>query len=147
MIKKIYNINDTVWIYGITRISNKLTKGKIIKILDLRNEGFDETYYVVEVSTSIEPLLEIRSWQTISQDEIGPVGSMRDLTDIDATLKMLSQTGLNYDEEHDPLEPTPDQIHAALEKSKTDKEHAPLVYKENKPKRRTFAKRKSKNEA
>jgi hypothetical protein len=147
-IKKSYKVGDNVWIYGITRNQNKLTKGTVIKILDLSELDFnDEPYYLIKVPTSIEPLLEIRTWHTMSQDSEGPVGSMRDLTDIDATLKMLSQTGLNYDEEHDPLEPTPEQIHAALEKSKTDKEHAPLVYKENKPKRRTFAKRKSKNEA
>jgi hypothetical protein len=148
-IKKSYDIGDTVWIYGITRTENKLTKGKVIKIFDLSDLGYnDEPYYLIELPTSIEPLLEIRTWHTMSQDNKGPVGSMRDLTDINNTLKMISQTGLNYDEEHDPSEPTPDQIRAALEKSKTDKEHAPLIYKENnsKPKRRTFAKRKPKNE-
>ena len=38
---------------------------------------------------------------------------------------------------------SPDEIHAALQKSQMDMEHTPLNLKDNKPKRRYFKKKKA----
>jgi len=74
--KKHYNIGDDVWIFGIT-VENKITKGKVIAAVDLSTAGFIEPHYIISIPTHIEPLLEIRTWQTMSQDENGPIGSLR----------------------------------------------------------------------
>lgn len=149
-IKQTYNINDTVWIYGISKIENKLTQGTIVHSFNL--DSSDNTYYVIEIPTSIEPLYETRSWHTISQDRKGPVGSLREIyqsQDAEATLKIVKHTGFNYSNESstnfdnvDEDGPTPAQIHAALEKSQKDSEHQPLNLKESKPKRRNFPRKK-----
>lgn len=157
IVKKEYNIGDTVWLYGITRNNNKLIAGKIIHIFTLEHAGYnDEPHYIVAIPNEIEPLLEVRTWHNISQDGRGPIGAFRQevsKNNMDAVDKKLSQLGLNLDNENeyydDEPDPTPEQIRAALEKSKTDSQHQPLVYKENKPRsksRRPFTKRKSKNE-
>ena len=157
IVKKEYNIGDTVWLYGITRNNNKLIAGKIIHSFTLEHAGYnDEPHYIVAIPNEIEPLLEVRTWHNISQDGRGPIGAFRQevsKNNMDAVDKKLSQLGLNLDNENeyydDEPDPTPEQIRAALEKSKTDSQHQPLVYKENKPRsksRRTFTKRKPKNE-
>ena len=158
-VKKEYNIGDVVWVYGIARDNNRLFKGKIIHAFTLEHAGYDdEPHYVIAIPNEIEPLLEVRTWHNISQDHKGPVGAFRQeiaKENIDSIDKKLSQLGLTVannsaDEEDDEQDPSPEQIRAALEKSKTDSQHQPLVYKENKPKskqRRPFTKRKPKNEA
>ena len=157
-VKKEYNIGDAAWVYGIARDNNRLFKGKIIHSFTLEHAGYDdEPQYVIAIPNEIEPLLEVRTWHNISQDHRGPVGSFRQeiaKENIDSIDKKLSQLGLTVandsnDEEDDEQDPSPEQIRAALEKSKTDSQHQPLVYKENKPKsnqRRPFTKRKPKNE-
>jgi len=134
-IKKTYSVSDTVWIYGVARSANRITKGKIVHNFNL--EGQDSTQYVISIPTSIEPLLEIRTWDTISQDSQGPVGALREMIaeqEMDAATKKMSQAGYEYDPSYESPEPTPDEIHAALERSQKAIEHAPLVLKENKPK-------------
>ena len=129
-------------------------KGKIIHSFTLEHAGYnDEPHYVIAIPNEIEPLLEVRTWHNISQDSRGPVGSFRQeisKENIDSIDKKLSQLGLTIDNDNnfyeDEEDPTPEQIHAALEKSKTDSQHQPLVYKENKPKRR-FTPRKKKRES
>ena len=153
-VKKEYNIGDIVWVYGIARDNNRLFKGKIIHTFTLEHAGYnDELQYVIAIPNEIEPLLEVRTWHNISQDHKGPVGSFRQeisKENIDSIDKKLSQLGLTIDNDNnfyeDEEDPTPEQIHAALEKSKTDSQHQPLVYKENKPKRR-FTPRKKKRES
>ena len=150
-VKKKYNVGDTVWIYGIQRDNVKSTQGTVVKAFTI--EGYNEVHYVVEIPTEIEPLLEIRTWQTISQTKDGHVGSLREaFDDPDAAHKMLSRTGMaviSLDEE--PEDDTgsfaeddisPDAIHAALEKSQKDSSHGPLNLKDAKPKRRNFARKK-----
>jgi hypothetical protein len=142
MIKKSYNVGDTVWIYGIDLRSNKPKKGVVVKSFTLDLDGYDDkTYYVVSIPNEIEPLLEIRTWHTISQDEKGPVGSFRELSkDIDITQKVLSKTGMSIDREYpeddffDEDEVSPEKIRAALEKSQEAVSHAPLNLKDAKPK-------------
>ena len=153
-VKKKYNVGDTVWIYGISQNSAKSTQGTVVKSFNI--EGYNDMHYVVSISTEIEPLLEIRTWQTISQSKDGHVGSLREaFSDPDAAHRMLARTGMaviSEDEEfigdgHDGMgsfeedDISPDAIHAALEKSKQDVSHSPLNLKE-KPKRRYFKKKK-----
>ena len=146
--KKSYNVGDTVWIYGINRSNVKPAAGKVIKIVDLN--GYSDTHYIIEIPTHIDPILEIRSWHNISQDETGPVGSLRELGNIESTLKFVSTVGFAFDDnpqlDTDPLfddedEIDPAVIHAAIEKSQKDSAHAPLNLKTEKPKRRYFKKK------
>jgi hypothetical protein len=149
-VKKHYKLGDTVWIYGVDRRWDKTREGKIIKTFHIdRPEYADLEHYVVEVPTDIEPILEIRTWKTISQDKDGEVGSIREaLTDPDSARKFLSKIGVlladgSPNPEYYPeAEPTPEQIHAALEKSKESNEHTPLVLKEPKPRRRVYSRKK-----
>ena len=150
-VKKKYNVGDTVWIYGIQLDNVKSTQGTVVKAFTI--EGYNEVHYVVEIPTEIEPLLEIRTWQTISQTADGHVGSLREaFSDPDAAHKMLSRTGMAVisldNEENDDTgsfaedDISPDAIHAALEKSRQDVTHSPLNLKSEKPKRRNFARKK-----
>jgi hypothetical protein len=134
-VKKEYSVGDAVWIYGINRSNTKPTAGKVIKVVNLSDVGWTiGNHYIIEIPSHIEPLLEIRSWQNISQDARGPVGSLRGLN-IESTIKHAATLGfiiddnplLDSDTEEDG--PSADQIHAALHKSQMDMEHAPLDLK------------------
>jgi len=156
-VKKKYNVGDTVWVYGVRRDNDKSTQGTVVKSFNI--EGYNDMHYVVSIPTEIEPLLEIRTWQTISQTKDGHVGSLREaFSDPDAAHRMLARTGVKFisdaDENytgdgHDGMGSFADEeddvsaeaIHAALEKSKQDVSHGPLNLKE-KPKRRYFKKKK-----
>jgi hypothetical protein len=150
-VKKKYNVGDTVWIYGITRDNIKSTQGKILKVFTIDYNGFNnEPHYVIGVPTEIEMLLEVRTWHTISQTQDGHVGSIRDaFSNPDAAHKMLARTGvavISNDEETDEEnseDPSPEEIHAALEQSQKDGEHGPLVTKSNKPRRPYYKKKKA----
>lgn len=150
--KKSYKVGDTVWVYGVNRSNTKPVEGKVIKIVDLSAAGYTlGDHYIIEVPTSIEPLLEIRSWHNISQDANGPVGSLRDLGNIESTIKFASRVGFAFDDEptadtankdtDEDDEIDPNIIHAALEKSQKDVTHAPLNLKPEKSKRRLFKKK------
>lgn len=144
--RKSYRTGETVWICGISSNQNKLTKGKVIKKIDLESAGYskDQFFYIVSIDTVIEPLLEIRTWETISQDDQGPVGGLRDLHgqfDIDSTSRVLSEFGYSYQTTNQE-DPTPDEIHAAILKSQQQSAHSPLILKESKPTRRRYFKKK-----
>jgi len=172
-IKKQYSIGDTVWIYGIGN-NEKSTKGTVIKSFKIDYEGFnDETHYVVAVPTEIDDLLEIRTWHTISQTEHGHVGTIREaFINAEPARKILARTGMTFVSEdkqeftgdgHDGMGttseefdryyehmidedgPSAEQIHAALEKSRNESRHGPLVIKDNKAPRRKNYSRKKKN--
>lgn len=144
IIKKEYNIGDPVWIYGISPKNNKPVKGKVIKIINLSDAGYSYgPHYIVEIPTHIDPLLEIRTWENMSQDEKGPVGSLREIGNIAATIKKAGSVGFAFDDEYDDSDPTADEIHAALEKAQQATSHQPLVMKDPKPRRRSFRKKKS----
>jgi hypothetical protein len=146
-VKKKYAIGDTVWIYGINRSNTKPVQGTVIKAIDLSGAGYTYEHYVIEVPTHIEPILEIRTWHNISQDEKGPVGSLRELGNFESTIKFAGTVGFAFDDnpELDSDEDGIDaeQIHAALQKSQMDMAHAPLNLKDTKPKRRYFKKKKA----
>jgi hypothetical protein len=157
-IKKQYNIGDTVWIYGIGN-NRKSSKGTVIKSFKIDYESFnDEVHYVISIPTEIENLLELRTWHTISQTEHGHVGSVREaFIDAEPARKLLAKTGMAFvseDEEEftgdgmgslaDEYEdgPSADEIHAALEKSRKNSEHGPLITRDSKPKRRNYHRKK-----
>lgn len=112
-----YDIGDTVWIAGISRNSTRLTKGNVIKVLDLSTDGFSFPQYVIQIHTPIDSILEIRDWQTISEDDHGPVGGLRQLSiDMeDATVKLMNRVGLIVDEYSIPADPAPEQLELPIE--------------------------------
>lgn len=154
-IKKQYELKDTVWVHiG----SNKLTKGKIVDYFDLEHAGYskDTEFYVVEIQTGIDPILEIRTWEQISQDANGPIGAYRELKELDfATKKFLGKVGIELpvvteeeknefppvmDLDKDPYDPTPEEINAAIERAERAKND---MYRgtgniAEKPKKRNF---------
>ena len=157
-VKKKYGVGETVWIYGIRRNNDRSTEGTVIKVFNI--EGYVDTQYVIEIPTEIEPLLEIRTWHTMSQTKDGHVGSLREsFSNPDAAHRMLARTGMAFislddeeftDDGHDGMgsiseedEISPDAIHAALEQSQKDSEHGPLVTKSNKPRRPYYKKKKA----
>jgi hypothetical protein len=156
-VKKKYNIGDTVWIYGIT--NGKSTEGKIVQTFIIKQEGWSQNiHYVIAIPTEIEYLLEVRTWDTISQTKDGRVGALRDIFENpDAAHRMLSRTGMTIistddytGDGHDGMgsvvddddEISSDQIHAALEQSKKDVVHGPLVIKDTNSKRRNYSRKK-----
>ena len=162
-VKKHYNIGDIVWIYGINSLSNKATQGKVVHSFQMT--GYDGVFYIVAVPTEIEDLLEVRTWHNISQDQRGPVGSFREAVQDPVTAKkFLSRVGIVMEDGalHDPDdkytgdghedmgstlddfyndEPTPDEIHAAMERAKQSSTMQPLNLKDHPPKRRYFKKK------
>ena len=134
-VKKKYAVGDTVWIYGISKNNVKSTQGTVIKVFTIEYGNYNkEPHYLVEVPTEIEPLLEVRTWHTISQTKDGHVGGIRDaFSDTDAAHKMLLRTGvaiISTDDEvsEDGTEttheddmyedgPSPEEIHAAMLRS------------------------------
>jgi len=142
--KKEYSINDTVWIAGIDQKNNALVPGRIIKAFNIDTNNYDASivYYVVEIPSSIEPILEIRTWETISQDEIGPIGMLRDIKDaLGPTNKFIKKIGYDSNDVEED-EPSQEQILAAIEKSRKVATHDPLILKTNKPRRRRFSNKK-----
>ena len=144
-IKTSYEVGDAVWIYGISSIRNNITQGRVVHKLEI--PGFTETHYIISIPTEIEPLLEVRTWHNISQDEYGPIGAFRGIKDrFESTKKYIAKTGFSAVESNEESaqdeEPTEAEIHAALEKSRTTVQHQPLVLKDAKPKRRSFPRKK-----
>lgn len=142
-IKKHYEINDPAWIHGITR-DNKLCKGTVVKKFKMDSDDWDKSleYYVVAIPSHIEYLLEIRSWESMSQDEKGPIGMYRDLRSKPVVDRFLKRHGYTSVELMDDMEPTEEQIIAALEKSRKVNEHEPLILKPAGTRRRRFNKKK-----
>ena len=131
--KKEYNIKDTVWIHIGER---KLTQGRVVEIIDLEHldEGHDKDreLYVIEIKTGIDDIYEVRDFDQISPDEDGPIALFRkeDFREGNRLMKKIGmpvpQGVMEYD---DYPEPTPDQIHAAMERSQAATQHAPLTPK------------------
>jgi len=157
-VKKKYNVGDVVWIYGVRRANDKSTQGTVVKSFNI--EGYNDMHYIVSIPTEIEPLLEIRTWQTISQTKDGHVGSLRDaFTNPDAAHRMLARTGMafisdageDYDGDgHDGMgsfadeddDVSPEAIHAAMERSQQSSVLPAMSLKDNPPKRRHYPRKK-----
>ena len=106
-VKKKYKVGDTVWIYGISAGPgyNRPTKGRVVHEMEI--DGYASVQYVIAISNGIEDLLEIRTWEEISQDEKGPIGSFRELLMNDpVTQKKLIRTGMRLPD----VEMNPDLI-------------------------------------
>ena len=150
-IRQKYNIGETVWIYGIYVRNDVPVAGRIIHRFNLNFENFDSSveHYVIAVDSHIEPLVEVRTWETISQDEHGPVGGLRGLGNT-ADRKVLAKTGFDlgdfYMEADEDLDdPTPEQIYAAMERSQQTAVLPPLIIKQNKPRPQRSSNRKRKS--
>jgi hypothetical protein len=94
-IKKAYKIGDSVWIYGIEAGFgyNRLTEGRVVHAMEI--DGYPDIHYVVAIPNGIQDLLEVRTWEEISQDSSGPTGSFRELLMNDhATQKKLLRSGM-----------------------------------------------------
>ncbi len=112
----------------------EIPEGKIISYITLPEAGYPENqkFYIISIPTEIEPLLEIRTWETISQDSEGPIGALREnFINFDSNNKKISQSGYTYSITEDD-EPSPEQVLAALEKSANDLVHKTLYFKEPK---------------
>lgn len=164
--KKEYNIKDKVWIHiGET----KLTEGRVVEIIDLAHlkEGHnpDQELYIIELKTGIDDIYEVRTFDQISPDAKGPINMFRKIKDeLLKNQRFLNKVGikvpvqgpdplvelakelneeLSASDERDEDEPTAEQIHAAMEKSKAAQEHVhPSTF--TRPvasKKRTYAKR------
>lgn len=94
-VKTVYKVGDHAWVYGVASGAgyNKPVKGTIVHTCEI--EGYSGTQYVIAIPTGIDDLLEIRTWESMSQDAKGPVGSLRQqLINMPGTQKMLSRVGL-----------------------------------------------------
>lgn len=143
--KKEYSLNETVWIAGIDIKNNNLVPGRVIKIFNIDAPNYDQSikYYIIEIPTCIEPILEIRTWEMMSQDNHGPVGAIREAVNnpiVDK--KYFSKIGMYFDDGEVDYEPSEEEILAAIEKSKAVAEHQPLNLKASKPKRKFYNRKK-----
>lgn len=66
--KNEYDLGEIVYIY-IGGVNNVLHPSKIIH----KFKHNDNLLYVLEVETYIEPIYEVRDWQTISETLEGPI--------------------------------------------------------------------------
>lgn len=71
MALKEYAIGETVYIAGIEK-HGQLSEGRVVHKFTLPDEGYrDNLFYVVEVPTAADPLLEIRTWDAIADSPDG----------------------------------------------------------------------------
>ena len=94
MIKE-YNIKDRVWIHlG----EQSLVEGRVVEIIDLEHldEGYsrEQELYVIEISTPIEPVYEVRTFEAISPDSEGPIMLYRNLQGVVAANRLLKKVGV-----------------------------------------------------
>jgi hypothetical protein len=139
-----YTIKDKVWIH----LGEKnLVEGRVVEIIDLQHLGENygaEDLYIIEVPTHIDPVYEVRSFDTISADARGPINLFRKQNQ-QASNRFTKQLGMPLpqgamDFEHP--EPSVDEINAAMDRSHDATKHTPLS--EKRPsKKRTYFKKKS----
>ena len=141
--KKEYNIKDTVWIHIGERT---LTQGRIVDIFDLEHleEGHspENELYVVEVKTGIDDSYEVRSYEQLSPDANGPIGLFRGGEHKEAN-RLMKKIGMPLPEGAMEYEPTPDEIHAALQRSQDAIKHDPLPAGKRAPTKKRFYKKKA----
>jgi hypothetical protein len=137
MKKEEYKIKQPVWIH---MGESKLVGGRVVEVIDLVHlkEGYseDNELYVIEIPSSIEPIYEVRTWEQISPTAKGPINLFTQVKDdLQAANRMLKKIGIvlpdgtmatndtdDFDVDgHDGMgsidEPTPEQIHAAMERA------------------------------
>jgi hypothetical protein len=148
-----YNIKDQVWIHLGER---KLIEGRVVDIINLEhlNEGHPKNreLYIIEIETGIDDIYEVRTFDQISSTARGPINIFKNIEDFTKNNRYLKKVGMVtplpidsvLDILNDDVDPTTEEIHAALEKSQKDSTHSPLIIKETKPKRRNYPPRKKK---
>jgi hypothetical protein len=160
--KKEYNIKDQVWIHlG----EKKLVEGRVVEVIDLEHLGEghsrDRELYVIELHTGIDDVYEVRSFDQISPDAKGPIQLFRNLKEVIENNRYLKKVGMpipmpernaleetvseiNDEISREDDEPTPEQIHAAMERAEKARSQPFNVRPAGKrpAKKRTFNKRK-----
>jgi hypothetical protein len=140
--KKEYNIKDTVWIHIGERT---LTQGRIVDIFDLTHleEGpYEDELYVVEIPTGIDNTYEVRTYEQLSPDATGPIALFRGGEHKEAN-RLMKKVGMPLPEGAMEYEPTPDEIHAALQRSQDSIKHDPLPTGKRAPAKKRFYKKKA----
>lgn len=141
--KKEYNLKDTVWIHIGERT---LTEGRIVDIFDLEHldEGHskDDELYIIEITSGIENVYEVRKYEQISPDATGPIGLFRS-GEHKETNRAMKKIGMPLPEGAMEYEPTPDEIHAALQRSQDSLKHEPLATGKRAPAKKRFYKKKA----
>jgi hypothetical protein len=142
-----YNIKDTVWIHIGER---RLVQGRVVEIIDLEHleEGHDpeNELYVIELKTGIDDVYEVRSYEEISPDEKGPISLFR-REGVKESNRKLKKIGMPLPDSVMEYEPTPEEIHAALQRSQDSSKHPPLnTGRKPAPKKRYFKKKVTKND-
>jgi hypothetical protein len=170
--KKEFNIRDKVWIHIGER---KLIDGRVVEIITLdhlkENHILGAELYIIELKTGIDDIYEVRPFDQISPDAGGPINLFRKTkTRMEQRfVKRLGMTIPNEDNvipgpadesntesmsdeemlDNDTIEPTSEQIHAALERAEKAKENN--IFNPNaaakKPRKRVFSKRKKSDQA
>lgn len=72
MIERVYFIDDIVWIH-MGGPKNLLSEGRIVYLF----VHYGRPQYIIEINTSIDPILEVRDWSTISETPEGPINLFR----------------------------------------------------------------------
>lgn len=158
MKKEEYKIKQKVWIHLGER---KLVEGRVVEVIDLVHlkEGYKEEneLYVIEIETSIDPIYEVRTWDQISTTAKGPINLFKQVKeDLTAANRMLKKIGIvlpdgtvdpeiyndTFDGDgHDGMgsidDPTPEQIHAAMERAEKANQDS-FTLETVKPKKRTY---------
>ncbi len=70
-----WKAGDTCWIYG----HGHKSKGTILEVLDLSRHGYSILEYLIEIQTSIDPVLEVRNAFTMAESEEGEIGLFSNL--------------------------------------------------------------------
>ena len=134
-----YNIKDTVWIHlG----EHSLVEGKIEHMFTLSH---GQQLYVIEIPTHIDPVYEVREWETMSPDAIGPINMFRQLKTEHRYLKKLGvKSTKELVEVLEEDEPTTDQINEALHRTEQSTKHSAMSPKPaTKARRRSYKKPKA----
>jgi len=164
--KKEYNIKDKVWIHIGERT---LTEGRVVEIITLdhlkENHRPGHELYVIEIKTGIDDVYEVRDFDLISPDSQGPIMLYRHIKNNTVSAnRFLKKVGIilptgepnpviydDFDGDgHDGTgsidDPTPEQIHAALERAEREKNQPfnlnPRPAGKRPSKKQTFTKRK-----
>jgi predicted RecB family endonuclease len=137
-----YEIKDRVWIHIGERT---LTEGRVVEIIDLAHleEGHDpeQELYIIELKTGIDDVYEVRSADMISEDASGPIGVFRreDHRESNRLTKKLGMPVPDGVMEFDEYpEPTPEQIHAAIDRSQELNKHDPLPRDKRPPAKKKY---------
>ena len=168
--KKEYNIKDTVWIH---MGEQAMVEGRVVEIFDLAhlNEGHSpkRELYVIEIKTGIDDIYEVRDFDQISPTGTGPINLFANHKQVRENNRYLKKVGMKlpielenplveiakeinnevYLDDVDPADPTPEQIHAALDRAERSKTTIfnPGATNKKPAKKRQFTKRPKKNDS